>query len=410
MHTSTTPTATPTELRISSEAPARTEQRSSRRFFTDEPYLTPDGAQHRTFHAQMNRPFDAWALFTFTAWALEDIWLTPPIPFIEQRVKATLRSDTALPHEVRWLLRHVFGFEDAQFLRFELEAPTDAAAEPRAEFLASLLSVVHLVLDQYDMRRLLDALPTLPVSMREQVCAQRPPTDAEAIASYLRVCFQCVELAYHHDETFVRTSKPSLAEPPDALHQAVQGATETTNTSQPSHDVTDSAASDPYLTAQDDAYQKHRLPYPTAAGTAHRTFQFRVEFDHDLRPLRAMLGWAIEQWWSSPLCPWGDADAKFTLKPNTLSLNEVRWLFAQVGDCHVAMETIELAENYTGERRYMDEYELGVVCPSRATLHHAVGGLYDYIESLELTAERASDAADMMRKNMESFNRTGRHA
>lgn len=410
MHTSTTPTATPTELWISSEAPARTEQCSSRRFFTDEPYLTPDGAQHRTFHAQMNRPFDAWALFTFTAWALEDVWLTPPIPFIEQRVKATLRSDTALPHEVRWLLRHVFGFEGAQVLRFELEAPTDAAAEPRAEFLASLLAVVHLFLDQYDVPRLVDALPALPASTREEVCAQRPSTDLEAIASYLRACFQCVELAYYHDETFARASKAAPAEPADALPQAVQAATATTKTSRPSSDVSDSTASAPYLTAQDDAYQKHRLPYVTTPGTAHRTFQFRVEFDHDLLQLRAMLGWATETWWSSPICPWGDADAKFTLKPNTLSLDELRWLFAQVGDCHVAMETIELTENYTGERRYMDEYELGAVCPSRASLHHAVGGLYDYIESLELTAERASDAVNAMRKHMEPFNGAARYA
>jgi len=68
------------------------------------------------------------------------------------------------------------------------------------------------------------------------------------------------------------------------------------------------------------------------------TFAFRVELQRDLEPLQALLRWAVEKWWNSPMSPWWDADAKMTLKPNTLTLEEVWWLFDQMADAHVAAE------------------------------------------------------------------------
>lgn len=146
------------------------------------------------------------------------------------------------------------------------------------------------------------------------------------------------------------------------------------------------------LTLQDEYYAKRRLPAATPAGAEDRTYCFRVEFEHDLYPLSHMLKWATETWWSSPICPWGDADVKVTLKPNTLSLDEVRWLFARVGDCHVAMETVELERDYTGERKYAREEELQVKVPGPEALKASLAGLADYREALSIADDRAIDA------------------
>ena len=146
------------------------------------------------------------------------------------------------------------------------------------------------------------------------------------------------------------------------------------------------------LTLQDEYYAKRRLPAATPAGAADRTYCFRVEFEHDLYPLSHMLKWAAETWWSSPICPWGDADVKVTLKPDTLSHDEIRWLFARVGDCHVAMETVELERDYTGERKYAREEELGVKVPSPAALKASLAGLADYRDALRIADDRAIGA------------------
>lgn len=146
------------------------------------------------------------------------------------------------------------------------------------------------------------------------------------------------------------------------------------------------------LTLQDEYYAKRRLPAATPAGAEYRTYCFRVEFEHDLYPLSHMLKWATETWWSSPICPWGDADVKVTLKPDTLSRDEIRWLFARVGDCHVAMETVELERDYTGERKYAREEELQVKVPSPEALKASLAGLADYREALSIADDRAIDA------------------
>jgi hypothetical protein len=146
------------------------------------------------------------------------------------------------------------------------------------------------------------------------------------------------------------------------------------------------------LTIQDEYYAKRRLPAATPAGAEDRTYCFRVEFEHDLYPLSHMLKWATETWWSSPICPWGDADVKVTLKPDTLSRNELRWLFARVGDCHVAMETVELERDYSGERKYAKEEELAVKVPSVEALQASLEGLADYRDALSTADERAIDA------------------
>lgn len=150
--------------------------------------------------------------------------------------------------------------------------------------------------------------------------------------------------------------------------------------------------SDSWLARQDEYYAEHRLPEPTHKGAADRTFCFRVEFSHDLLPLKWMLNWAIEKWWSSPVCPLGDADAKMTLKPNTLTLEEIRWLFDQVGDCHVAVQTVALDADYTGERTYLEADEMGAQAPNLRTLKKCLAGVEEWREGLSANADRAFEA------------------
>jgi len=153
-----------------------------------------------------------------------------------------------------------------------------------------------------------------------------------------------------------------------------------------------SLVSEHSLTLQDEYYAKRRLPAATPAGAEDRTYCFRVEFEHDLYPLSHMLRWATETWWSSPLCPWGDADVKMTLKPDTLALDEIRWLLACVTDFHVAVETVELERNYTGNRKYRTEQELAVKVPTIAALKASLAGLADYRDALAIADERALEA------------------
>ena len=152
------------------------------------------------------------------------------------------------------------------------------------------------------------------------------------------------------------------------------------------------AVSNLTLKRQDEFYAEHRLPEPTAAGTEGRTYCFRVEFQHDIWPLKSMLGWAIEKWWSSPMCPWGDADVKVTLKPNTLTLEEVQWLFDKVGDCHVAMQTVALEMNYTADRSYLDADEMGAKVPNALALKSCLEGLAEWRDALSASDDRAIGA------------------
>jgi len=150
--------------------------------------------------------------------------------------------------------------------------------------------------------------------------------------------------------------------------------------------------SDAWLAIQDEFYAKHRLPEPTPEGAEDRTYCFRVEFDHDLLPLRWMLNWAIEKWWASPVCPGGDADAKVTLKPSALSLEEIRWLFDKVADCHVAVQTVALEDDYTGERTYLEAGEMGATAPGIPALKKCMEGLAEWREGLSANADRAIEA------------------
>ena len=55
-----------------------------------------------------------------------------------------------------------------------------------------------------------------------------------------------------------------------------------------------------------------------------------------------------------------DCEVKFT---TSLSLERLRDILAGIVDGHVMLETVELLEDYTGERKYVDIYEARVGKP-----------------------------------------------
>lgn len=147
-----------------------------------------------------------------------------------------------------------------------------------------------------------------------------------------------------------------------------------------------------FLEMQDQNYASRRLPYKTQPGTENRTFLFRVEGVGDLAPLQAVLGWAVETWWSSPMSPYGDADVKMTLREDALTLEEVRLLMDLVDDAHVAVETVALEASYLGIRRYKSAEELGAKVPSLHALRQASEGLSEHAQALEMMQRRACRA------------------
>lgn len=93
--------------------------------------------------------------------------------------------------------------------------------------------------------------------------------------------------------------------------------------------------------------------------TTQITYKFRAECSHDSLLIRSLIHpWMIDWHEVGAILVSGDGrqmrvpdvDVTFTLNHTAPTLAELRWLFSQFIDLHVAVESIELAPNYTGLR------------------------------------------------------------
>lgn len=148
---------------------------------------------------------------------------------------------------------------------------------------------------------------------------------------------------------------------------------------------------DRMIADQDIEHLRHRRPYATVPGSESRTFRCRAEFQHDVKTLLTIIHWATESAWSSQEGPL-DTEVKFTLRPDTLSIDEVRWLFGRIVDGHVPLQTLALESEYTGERSWLDAGEMGAKQPSTDALRASFNCLADghdamvwQLQSLEQT-------------------------
>lgn len=98
--------------------------------------------------------------------------------------------------------------------------------------------------------------------------------------------------------------------------------------------------------------------------------------------------WASQTWGS-------DTEVQFTLKKNGPNLQEVRWLIDKLVDCHVAAESVNIADQYTGERLSFWVYESQMSAPPRGIIGTATRALNqqrEYFETFVQLAEIALNA------------------
>ena len=73
-----------------------------------------------------------------------------------------------------------------------------------------------------------------------------------------------------------------------------------------------------------------------------------------------------------------DTDVQFIIMSDGPGLNEIRWLLNELVDCHVAAESVNFLEIYTGERMCHDEFEETAVLPNKGMILMAIQKLEDY--------------------------------
>jgi hypothetical protein len=151
-----------------------------------------------------------------------------------------------------------------------------------------------------------------------------------------------------------------------------------------------------FLEAQDRLYTAQRAPFKTEPEKEGRTFVFRVSTLGELAPLQAMLDWAVETWWNSPMSPCGDADVKVTLKPDTLKLEELRFLMGLLEGSERAVQTLAVSSDYSGICLHIPAELLGTKVPGSPALRCASEGLAQYCIGLEQQARRAQRADELI--------------
>jgi len=99
--------------------------------------------------------------------------------------------------------------------------------------------------------------------------------------------------------------------------------------------------------------------------------------------------WASQTWAS-------DTEVQFTLKKSGPNLQEVRWLIDKLVDCHIAAESVNIADQYTGERLSYSVYESQMSAPSLGIIGTAMRALNRQREYYEMLAELAVDGLEAL--------------
>ncbi|QDZ26597.1 hypothetical protein [Noviherbaspirillum sp. UKPF54] len=131
--------------------------------------------------------------------------------------------------------------------------------------------------------------------------------------------------------------------------------------------------------------------------TSHNpTFKFRAECFADTQAIRAVfLPWIME--WKETrsnidldgvIHAMPDVDVEFSVVSDGPTLGEMRWLIDGISNCHVAAETIETSENYTGERNSRQAFAAPASRPRDEILRQALGTVKTRRQVLNLELER----------------------
>jgi len=78
--------------------------------------------------------------------------------------------------------------------------------------------------------------------------------------------------------------------------------------------------------------------------------------------------WASQNWAA-------DTEVQFIVTPDGPCLNEIRWLMMTLTDCHVATQSLETMEQYTGKRIDYDVLESSAERPLKKVIVDSIKGL-----------------------------------
>ena len=147
-------------------------------------------------------------------------------------------------------------------------------------------------------------------------------------------------------------------------------------------------------------------------------YGLRAEYRGDCEPIVAvlkpwLLGWLEsdgwlesgtfndpnERYWASR--NWGcDTDVKFVMRAGSPSLNEIRWLINSITDCHVAAQTVELIETYTGERMHYELFDETAVRPSKEIILASMESMTELQSIFEHRGERARETFEQLQAHV----------
>lgn len=131
--------------------------------------------------------------------------------------------------------------------------------------------------------------------------------------------------------------------------------------------------------------------------TMNTTYKFRAECAADAQAVRAvLLPWLFE--WQEVRANLNyegvrhampDVDVEFTLVDCSPALCELLWLLDGVDNCHVAADTLAIAEDYTGERKFRMAFEAPAKRPREEILLLALAAVRTRQKVLSHELERA---------------------
>lgn len=128
------------------------------------------------------------------------------------------------------------------------------------------------------------------------------------------------------------------------------------------------------------------------------SYKFRAECATDVQAIRAVLLPWLYQWVETKdILEFKDVEysmpsmtVELSLIDGGPNLHEIQWLLDAIDNAHIAAETINLTEEYTGERELRRIFDLPATRPNNALLEEIVKLSRSRLQTLQLETERVA--------------------
>lgn len=127
------------------------------------------------------------------------------------------------------------------------------------------------------------------------------------------------------------------------------------------------------------------------------SFKFRAECVADAQAIRSvLLPWSVD-WRESrdnlehegSFYPMPDVEVEFSIVDGGPNLNEIQWLIGGINDCHVAGQTVQELDSYTGERVPREPFAAPATQPSGSLMKMAQASVIQRQQVLRNELQRA---------------------